>query len=387
MGKKKVFIDAGPLLETKLSGIGHLVLNTMRTLARNERFTATHDIYLLAPIKKAHLLDQWQLKNVKVAAIPVLSRIWNFWPRLWVAPPLDLFLGRGIYLFPNYKRWPLAASPSLTWVHDIAFKFFPEATEPRTLKLLQNNISRFVRKSTRVLTLSEQSKKEILEHFPETTGKLDIVPCGVDLNFFTPSTEADIATAKQKYGIPGKYIFFLSNLEPRKNILRLLAAFTALPEEYKQQYSLVLVGGMAWRSEPIYAAIEKARQEGWGIIKPQNYVPDDELPALISGAEMLVSPALHEGFGLSPLQAMACGTPVAVSDIGAIREVVGDAGIYFDPCNEAEMTSTIKRILDDQSLRQELRQKGLARAKLFSWEDAVKQLAGIIEQVESSRKI
>lgn len=387
MGKKKVFVDAGPLLETKLSGIGHLVLNTVRTLSQNQRFAATHDIYLLAPIKKAHLLEQWQLKDVKVAAIPVLSRIWNFWPRLWLAPPIDLFLGRGVYLFPNYKRWPLLASPSLTWVHDIAFKFFPEATEPRTLKLLQHNISRFVHKSTRILTLSEQSKKEILEHFAEAAGKLEIVPCGVDPDFFAPSSEADIATAKQKYGISGKYIFFLSNLEPRKNILRLIAAFTALPSDYKQQYSLVLVGGMAWHSEPIYAAMEKAKQEGWDIIKPQTYVPDDELPALLSGAEMLVSPALHEGFGLSPLQAMACGTPVAVSDIGAIREVVGDAGLYFDPCNETEMTSTIKRILNDQPLRQELRQKGLVRARQFTWEDSIKQLVGIIEQVESSKKI
>lgn len=364
------------MLETRLSGIGHLTLRMVQALAKH----SDYDIRLLAPTAKSYLLNQWQLTNVRVVRVPLPARVWNNWPRVRWMPPIDLFFGRGLYLFPNFKRWPLVFSRSITYVHDISFELFPQFTEPRNLRMLAGNVARWAAASDLVITDSKTSRQEILGHYKLAPGKVKAIYCGVDASV-KPASKVEIAAVRTKYGITKPYLFFLSNLEPRKNIGRLVRALAELPEAYKTKYCLVLVGGMGWQNTDIMAEIDTARKAGWEIIKPKTYVPDAEIPALLSGAEMLVHPALHEGFGIPVAEAMACGTPVVASDIAVLHEVAGDAAIYADPHDPAAIAEKIKRVLTDAQLRKNLITAGERRAHTFTWDAAAEQLIAYSKEI------
>jgi len=369
MKRVKLFIDAGPILEKRLSGIGHLTLRMIQALAAQ----SDYDIRLLVPAAKVQLLDQWQLKNVKVVRVPFLARIWNNWPRIKFMPPIDVVFGRGLYLFPNFKRWPLAFSPSITYVHDISFELFPQFTEPRNLRMLAGNVARWAQASTLVVTDSNTSRQEILDHYKLAADKVKAIYCGVDATF-KPATKAEVTAVRNKYGITKPYLFFLSNLEPRKNIRRLVQALSELPQNYKTIYSFVLVGGMGWQNDEILAEITKAQAAGWDIIKPKAYVPDSDVPPLLTGAELLVHPALHEGFGIPVVEAMACRTPVVASDIPVLREIAGNAAAYADPYSAADIAAKIEHVLTDVKYRQELVAAGEKAAQKFTWSAAANQL-------------
>lgn len=369
MKRAKLFIDAGPILETRLSGIGHVTLRMIQALAKHNDY----DIRLLAPAAKAHLLNQWQLPNVRVVRVPFLARIWNNWPRVRFMPPIDVLFGRGLYVFPNFKRWTLAFSPSITYVHDISFELFPQFTEPRNLRMLAGNVARWAQASTLVVTDSKTSRQEILDHYHLPADKVKAIYCGVDESF-KPATTAQVAAVRKKYDIARPYFLFLSNLEPRKNIARLIQALGELPANYKKKYSLVLVGGMGWQNTDILTEITQAKAAGWDIIKPTTYVPDEEIPALLTGAELLVHPALHEGFGMPVVEAMACRTPVVASDIPVLREIASNAALYADPYNTVDIAAKIEQVVTDTKLRQSLVVAGEKTAQKFTWDAAAGQL-------------
>jgi glycosyltransferase involved in cell wall biosynthesis len=170
---------------------------------------------------------------------------------------------------------------------------------------------------------------------------------------------------------------FLSNVEPRKNIDRLLAAYEAAVAD--QSVSLLIVGADGWLNTATAATIERLRARGYEIIWPDAYVPDADLPALLSGAQALVHPALYEGFGISPLQAMACGTNVIVSNTTSLPEVAGKAGIYVDPLNTESITLTIQKTLAAKGLQP--KKKILTQTTKFSWQKAAAELHDIIDNL------
>jgi glycosyltransferase involved in cell wall biosynthesis len=182
---------------------------------------------------------------------------------------------------------------------------------------------------------------------------------------------------EQKYGVTKPYLMFLSNVEPRKNIDRLLAAYEAAVAD--QSVSLLIVGADGWLNTATAATIERLRARGYEIIWPDAYVPDADLPALLSGAQALVHPALYEGFGISPLQAMACGTNVIVSNTTSLPEVAGKAGIYVDPLNTESITLAIRKALAAKGLQP--KKKILAQAARFSWQKAAAELHDIIDNL------
>jgi glycosyltransferase involved in cell wall biosynthesis len=383
MKKNSIYIDAVPILTTALSGVGHATLRIIRGLSEDPEIQSRYRVCLLVPINKVGLLAQWQLTNVTIKKVPLPARVWNVWPRIPFAPPIDVLFGKGIYLYPNFKHWPVLFSKSITYIHDIAFASYPEFIEPRNLTLLQNNAARWIRQSTAVVTVSETSKKEIIQHFHTPKDKVFVVHNGIDTQLFRKTSLDAVVAAKKRYKITTKkYLFFLSNLEPRKNVGRLIDAFTHLPAARKQEYSLVLVGGMSWLNDDIFTKIKAANSAGWQVIKPDKYVPDEDLPALLTGAELLVHPTIHEGFGITPLEAMACETPVIVSDIPVMHEIIGENAWYVDPCQTTDITTTIERLLGDTQARRQLSQEGPRRASEFTWENAIQQLLHCIKEVD-----
>jgi glycosyltransferase involved in cell wall biosynthesis len=380
--KQKLYVEASALTEKHVSGIGHTIVATIRALCENEDFTNRYQLVLLVSRDRRKQIARWHFPAaVRVKSLLIEKHALQVMLKYRFLPPMDLIVGRGLYLFPNYKNWPLLFSKSATYVYDVAYAIFPETIQPKNLQMLRRNLPRWINRTDRLVTISETSKAEIHKYLQVPTSKIDIAYCGVNHTDFFPQPKAEVSKLRARHKIPEKYILFLSNLEPRKNVTRLIEAYVDLPARIRQAHALVLVGSEGWLNEGIVERIEDLQTKGYKIIRPKQYVTDEELPIILSGATILVHPAIHEGFGLGPLQAMACGTPVAVSDIGAVREVVGTAGRYFDPSRTEAITDTMRELLEQPSVRRKLAAEGLEQSKKFTWQASAQELVAALDKV------
>ncbi len=374
-----IYIDALSIAHTHRSGVAHTLHRTLEFLLKEEN---NYNIVLVVPLRKAKLLPEDIIKSKKVTikTIPLPGKVFELFLRLRLVPPVDLFLGKGVYVFPNFKNWPLWNSRSITYIHDLTFMRYPDFVEEKNLKYLTRYIHRWINRADCVVTVSEHAKREINEllHVPESA--INVIYNGVDAESFKPQSVKKIAETKQRYELPSEYLLAVGNVEPRKNLERLVAVYTKLPKDIRTKYPLVLVGGGGWRNEGIQQAIDQANKTTTQIIKPSKYVEDDDLPALIAGARAFVHPALYEGFGIPPLEAMACNVPVASSDSSSLPEVVGEAAALFAPTNENEMKKAILAVLSDEKLRQRYKAAGLERAQLFTWKQSAIKLSATITQ-------
>jgi alpha-1,3-rhamnosyl/mannosyltransferase len=233
-------------------------------------------------------------------------------------------------------------------------------------------------RSTHVITVSKHAKQEIASAYNVAAQKISVIYNGVSRENVT---DDDIARVKTTYQLPDNYLLYVGNIEPRKNLSRLIAAYCLLPKRLQQQHPLVIVGGDGWNNQTILDDITKAQNGGAPVIKVQQFVPDADLPALYQAATALVHPALYEGFGMTPLEAMAQGTPVIAANNSSLPEVVGDAGLYVNATDTRDISAKIKVLLEDAALQQKLHTAGLARAKQFSWANTVADLARCIQNL------
>jgi glycosyltransferase involved in cell wall biosynthesis len=381
MKKIKLFIEASPIAEERVSGIGHMTAEIVRALDNHPLNGKEFEINLVICSDRAHFLEQWGFKNVRIKKIPIPQRLFNIIWKFDLWPPLDILLGKGkgTYIFPNYKNWRLARSRSLTFVCDVSYLVVPEFVSPKNQAFLKKNISKWTRRATRVIAISKNAQSEIIKYLNVPLEKTSLVYCGVDPSVFYPRTAEEIISIKKEYNLPENYILFLSNIEPRKNVINLINAYKQLPPETINKYALLLVGGGGWLDEPIIEAIKQAQNEGYNIVRPVTYIPDIKLPALHSGATVLVHPALYEGFGIAPLQAMACGTPVIVANNSSLPEVVGAAGLLVDANDSTDISVKINELLSNTILQAELSKKGIVQAQKYTWDQSANTLVKEIE--------
>lgn len=373
-----VYIDALPLCELRVSGIGHLTLEMVRAMSRNKEL----HVVLVVPLGKRKLAERHNVRGVTIKVLPLHARIFSILLRLRLMPPVDLFIGRGVYIFPNYRNWPLLYSKSLTYIHDVVFMKHPTTVSPKNLKYLLHNYKLWLKRADMILTLSNSSKSDIVNELKVSPTQVRVVGCGVDAAVYNRKTEVEIAAAKAKYGVDtDKYLLCIGNFEPRKNLERLIEAYKTLPKLVRDEYSLYFVGGGGWLNESIMNAIEKASREKYKVFKVEKYVEDNDLPALISGATALVHPSLYEGFGIPPLQAMACSVPVVVANNSSLPEVVGDAGLMVDAEDISDISDKIRIILSDDKLQNSMRTKGLNQARHFTWENSAAEVYDCIKEV------
>ena len=230
---------------------------------------------------------------------------------------------------------------------------YPETHAWLTNFLFLRYIPRTLRFVDRIVTVSEASKRDILRFYPRAAEKVVVIPEGVSPDF-APAPPAAIAAARQRYGIDAPYILTLGALQERKNLATLFAAFRAIRERgFAPQ--LVVVGRKVWKAEGIEGQL-RAERLGAEVIFT-GHVPDDDLPALYSGATAFAFPSLYEGFGLPPLEAMACGTPVVASDSSSLPEVVGGAGLLIPPRDAGGFADALARLLTDEALHRACRER------------------------------
>jgi len=379
--KKKVFVECSALVTDHLSGVGH-VLQALLQAWPDSDADSEYELQLLVAYDQRSKLAALNLGH-SIQTIPLPDKAVRALRKFNLFPPMDIVFGKGTYIFPNYWNRPTVRSRVNTFVYDMGFITHPEFVESRNRRFLASNVARWVNRSDRVVTDSLYVKGEIIEQLHVEDKKVMVIynaAVAEDLSM----TRNQVDGTKGRYGITGDYLLFVSNIEPRKNLSRLVAAYRALPPSLTKKYKLILIGADGWGNEQILRDITDAQQDGLDIIKVRQFVPDSDLPALYTGATALVHPALYEGFGMTPLEAMAYGTPVAVSDIPAVREVVGDAGIYFDAEDTQAMSAKIKLVLEDETLRKKLSEAGRQRARQFTWDKSVTKLLQCIEELETN---
>ena len=372
---KKLYIDALALVQKNKSGVGQTLEQTLESLLLMPDIKKDWSIYLVVPLGKGKYLKRYNKTIAHIKTIYFPARILNLLLGLRLLPPLDIFLGQGIYLFPNYRNWPLCRSRSLTYIYDLSFVLFPETVQPRNRKYLTNNIENWITNTDVIITITHWMRQAIETYFNDAKNKVKVVYCGVNKNLFYARSNKEIQIVKKRYNITYKqYILFVGNLEPRKNLSLLISAYLGLPKELKDKYGLVIVGSDGWLNGDLLAQIATEDAKGQKIYKVQKYVNNEDLPAIYSGATLLVHPAIYEGFGLTPLEAIACGTQVLVSDIPAAREILGDAPVYFNPYS---VNNLQHKIIDSLTNQQKVPNIAVDN---FSWEQSARTLYNYIDE-------
>lgn len=264
-------------------------------------------------------------------------------------------------------------------IHDIAFFDFPEYFTVKNRVLLYLFSSYAIRSADKIITPSFNTKNDITRRFKVNEEKIVVAPLAYNKNIFKPVPENfDSRETKEKYKIKGPYILYIGVLQPRKNIARLIRSFNVLKKKNKIPHQLVLVGSPGWLFEDIFKEIAKSPFKK-DIIQIGE-VKWEELPKLLWAAEVFVLPSLYEGFGLPVLEALASGTPVITARNSSLPEVGGEAAEYIENAkSEKEIAEKILKVISNENLREEMRQKGFEEAKKFSWEKCAKNILQTIK--------
>lgn len=376
----KIYVEGSPLIKER-SGVGQYtkrLVEAMTKASPADEFTIFGFRFFTKPIPQSVLAAPVQQRFNRL--LP--GRVYNLLFKLGLAPPIDLVTtGRpDAVWFPNFVVWPVwrRKTKIIVTIYDISFINYPQFASPANLRYMLRFVPRAIRRADRIVTISESSRHEIAKHYNVSPSRIDIVYPAVDDSEYYPRSTTNIAAVRTRLGLPKKYILFTGTLEPRKNIEGLLSAYSALSEELRQQYSLVLVGGKGWKDESIVGAVNRLCQKGEDIIS-LGYIADNDLPAIYSGASLFVYPSFYEGFGMPPLEAMACGVPVITADNSSLPEVVGKAGIVVDANDTDHLSAEMARVLNDTKLAASLAEAGLARAKKFSWQASAEKMLKIIK--------
>ncbi len=257
-------------------------------------------------------------------------------------------------------------------IHDLAFKFFPEHYPAGHVRRLNMFTDYAARRADRLIAVSNSTKKDLLKFYPGIDEKkIKVIYHGFDRDLFRGDIPAErIAEARAKYKIgDARYLIYVGAIQPRKNLGVLLDAFESLRKSPRHaELALVIAGDLGWLYGDIVERIKKTDN----VIVTGKFETAD-LPPLLAGARAFVFPSLYEGFGIPLIEAMACGAPVVAADNSSLTEITGDAGILFDARKPEELTDALKKVLENDKLRDDLRDKGLSRAAYFSWDKCAKE--------------
>lgn len=268
-------------------------------------------------------------------------------------------------------------APFITTIHDLTFYRYPKTFTNKSRKIKQMLTPISINRASAIIAVSESTKKDILEYFPQAEGKVKVIYPGKP-DFKKIEDKTYIEYVKKIYGIEGNYILSVGTLEPRKNIISLLKAFVKVHRKIKDM-KLVLVGSKGWLYEEVFTKVNN--MEIRDNIVYTGYVEQQHMSVLYSGAEVFVYPSIYEGFGLPPLEAMSCGVPVVVSNTSSLPEVVGGAGAYCNPHDIDSISGAILSILNSDEIRKDLIYKGLKQCEKFSWEKTADNVIDLYRQI------
>jgi alpha-1,3-rhamnosyl/mannosyltransferase len=379
--KIKIFFDAEVIVFSHFSGIGHYTLSLLKAiddLLQYDEYSHLK-ITLGVPRHDKHKLTKYEFKNFAIKLMPLSTHKINGLKRRHILPPIDLLFGKQIYVFPNYSSWPtIFFSKSIPIIYDLSFIKYPQFGDSKNMEFLVDQVDLSVKRADRIITISTNSKNEIHEQYKFDNDKIDIIFPIIDNKLFYKRSNLEIRQIKAKYGIFDDYILFVGNLEPRKNLITLLAAYEILPEKIQKKYALLLIGAKGWKDNGINTKIQSMRMNGLRVIQPVDYVVDSDLPALNSSASSFAYVSIYEGFGIPPVEAMSCGVPVVVSDNSSLPEACGNAAKYINANNQNEIAKAIEQSLINNN---KFLQEGYDQALKFNAQSSARAFLDTIEKV------
>ncbi len=305
--------------------------------------------------------------------------------QLWFQIELPLRLRKdGIDVFHGlFSRLPFVLPvPGVITVHDLSGYKMPRFHKRKT-HFTNLMYPFFVKKASRIIAVSEFTAKELGSCLPEASGKTSVIHEAAPLEYSEVTDESELNRISQKYSLPRRFFLFLGTLEPRKNLPGLLEAF--LREADSIPHSLVISGAIGWKTEEFFNNLKVSASKD--KVKLTGFVDKEDIPALLSLAEVFIYPSLYEGFGLPILEAMACGTPVITSDAASMPEIAGDAALLVDPRSTESISNAISTLANDEEKRVLMRAKGLQRASEFSWEVTAERTLEVYRQAILKEKI
>ncbi len=352
----KVIIDAMSLL-SPLAGIGRYTFEvSRRILSAND-----YDCRFFYGYISNHLLQPSEpsaKKNIRSLVVR------NPWLKSVVRRCLARCCLAGktnydLYWQPNFiPRSEIRASRVIATVHDFSWEIYPEFHPKERIAYFQENFYSSIKRCDHIITVSEYVKEEVIRRVSIKPENISVIHNGIDHGVFLP--RKGISDVSQKY------LLAVGSIEPRKNLRNLLLAYGMLDEQIRDEYNLILVGPQGWNNLEILNLISSLSR--W--VKYSGYVSDEELADLYSNAALFIYPSVYEGFGIPPLEAMACGAAVIASNASSLPEVCSDAAYYVDPMSPEAIMNAILKMLHDDALRNLLIEKGLSRARKFSWEQS-----------------
>jgi glycosyltransferase involved in cell wall biosynthesis len=366
----RVAIDSTPLLNQR-TGVGQYTYHLIRNLLDldSELDLILFCVSLRKPVPLQQVIPKHANLSYADYRLParLMQKAWNSFG----FPHAELFTGQfDIFHATNFTAPPQKSGKLILTIHDVGFARMPE-NHPQSSRILNQILPHQLERADKIIVVSGFTRDEVVEVFAVPERKIRVIHNGVSPDFHPVADKEAAAMIARKYRIDQEYILFVGKLEARKNINGVVEAYGIFKKQSKMQHKLVLAGSLGWKGEE---ALQKAVESGLEKdVIHLGYVPDEDLPWLMSGATVFLYPSLYEGFGIPTIEAMACGIPVIASNSTSLPEVVGDAGLLVDPDNTEEIATALSRILDDASLRDELVRKGLERCKDFTWRKAAEQ--------------
>ncbi|HEX8491832.1 MAG TPA: glycosyltransferase family 1 protein [Pyrinomonadaceae bacterium] len=378
----RIGLDGIPLGEIK-TGIGHYTFELARSLAL---LAPADEFEIISPFPYVAALDDDSEQALPLNLRLVQAKVDRLRRRRWWSIGLPLYVKRASFaLFhgTNYNVPLWNSCRTILTIHDLSLFLYPETHEEHLVRRARLRLPLMARTATTIITPSESVRREVCEHLSIKPDKIIAIPEAAR-RLFRPVPLAETVEVRRRLKIEDEFILFVGTIEPRKNLLTLARAFDEIHRTTLLRPQLVIAGKEGWLTGELFSYLKST--ETRERVRFTGYVSDDDLRALYSSCRVFVYPSLYEGFGLPPLEAMACGAPVITSRIPSIMETVGDAARLVAPTDFRELAQSIIRVLEDTGERDHLSSAGLERAAGFSWERTAAATLNVYREVLKNEK-
>ncbi len=370
----KVSIELQPCLKNK-SGIGVYTYELTKRLEnfKDIKFQGNIFNFLNRNDIEQDIPDLTLNKNIcSLFPYSIYRRIWRCMPIKYNV----LFRNDAdIYQFFNFIVPTNISGKVITTIHDLTYILYPETMDKKNRERLKKDMINTVNRVDYILTISENSKNDIIKYLNIPEDKITVIYPGVDEMYKQVLDEKHIEKIKRKYNIIGRYLLYLGTLEPRKNIETIIKSYNDFIKSSDEDIKLVLAGKKGWLYDSIFNLVSEYGLENNVVFT--DYVDDSDKPALYQGAEIFLFPSLYEGFGIPVAEAMASRTPVITSNSSSLPEVAGDSAIITEPLDYRKISESIKKILRDSNIRQKMIENGIKQVEKFNWDDSAEKLRKI----------
>lgn len=373
----RIAIDYTPGIVQR-AGIGRYTRNLVQALIEADH---TDQFTLFSSERATSTYPFPRAANVRPRVVGVGNRNATIiWQRLNLPLPAELVMGRADVLHgPDYILPPALNTPRVVTIHDLAFLTNPECALPSLVEYLTRVTPRAIRRADRVIAVSQRTADDLVERLRVPREKIRVIHLGVDSAFNPGRDPTQEERLRKRLGITQPFLLAVGTIEPRKNYEGLIAAFARATRMPDGPPLLVIVGRKGWLYDGVFAAVDTYDVRDRVLFL--DFVADGDLPTLYHAAKALAMPSIYEGFGIPVVEAMASGTPVICSDTGPLPEIAGDAARLVPVGDVDALANGLRDLFADDTMRQTLRERGLARARLFSWTDAARKHLEVYREV------